>query len=276
MPGINQERKGSGALDRYAGVIEKHVHSLKWMREELLEMDSLAGPVMGISSWDDAVVIGFGGKKLVASVDGPYAKRLVMKSALIHAATDVAVKGGRPLFALDTLNGSEADIREMIGSLKKQSLAMGIPLLGGNTLADAGAEPRCSLTVVGELLLEEPIRDCTAKKGDVVALMGEPIWGAQDERIEKARKLFSAWFAILGEGIKIDAAKDVTKGGLVCALYEIAEKSRVSFELEGDIAFSMTRNLDNFLVCAPEESLRRMEGICAKAGCPVVRVGSIL
>jgi selenophosphate synthetase-related protein len=100
-------KKGEDAAGRYGGLIEKHVKSIEWIREELLEMDSLIHPVMGIASWDDSVVVDFGNKRLVASVDGPYKKRLVMKSALIHSATDVVVKGARPLFALDTVTGSE-------------------------------------------------------------------------------------------------------------------------------------------------------------------------
>jgi selenophosphate synthetase-related protein len=261
---------------KYDPLIEKHVRSLDWMRAELLEMDSLIDPVMGIKSWDDAVIVPFGGKKLVASVDGPYAKRLVGKSALIHSATDVVVKGAKPLFALDTLIGSEQDIREMISSLKEQALAMKIPILGGNTMVDPDAEPKCSLTVVGELLLAEPIRDCGACKGDVIFLLGEPIWGSQEERIEKAKTLFGAWFKILEKGVNIHASKDVTKGGLISAVYEVCEKSGRDYELSTKIPFSMTRNLDNFLVCVSDNELEKIEELCRESGAFFRAVGRIL
>ena len=256
-------------------LIEKHVRALDWMRDELMEMDSLINPVMGISSWDDAVIVDYKGKKLVVSVDGPYTKRLVMKSALIHSATDVMVKGAKPLFALDTVIGGLDDVKEMMASLKRQALAMNIPLLGGNTLFEE-AEPRCSLTVVGRLLSAEPIRDSGAKKGDILALLGEPLWGVQEERIIKANKLFDTWFTILDKDIKINASKDVTKGGLISAVYEISEKSSAKFVLEEKPPFSVTRNLDNFLLSVPEKSFQEIRDICKKTGCSFVAVGKIL
>ena len=95
-------------------VIKKYVLSLEWIRSELLDMDRLINPVLGIRDWDDATCIKFGNKKLIASIDGPYTKRLVMKSALIHATTDIVVKGAKPLFALDSLIGTQQDVSEMI------------------------------------------------------------------------------------------------------------------------------------------------------------------
>ena len=99
MPDIKRAKDGNGLEDRYSTLISKHVKSLGWLREELLEMDALANPIMGVNSWDDAVVVDFGGKRLVASTDGPYKKRLVMKSALIHAATASLSKAQGPFSA---------------------------------------------------------------------------------------------------------------------------------------------------------------------------------
>ena len=259
----------------YEEIIGKRVTSLKWLRQELLQMDYLAKPIMGIKDWDDACCVNFGNKKLVASVDGPYKKRLVMKSALIHAATDVLVKGAKPLFALDTVSGSENDVREMIKSLKIQALAMKIPILGGNTMIEEGTEPKCSLTVVGELLVKEPIRDNGAKENDSLILIGEPIWGEQNERIQKAKIMFATWYEILHAKIKLHAAKDVTKGGLVSTLYEISTKSKKKFILEDNIPFSMTRNLDNFLVAVSKKDCEKIEKICKKHKCGFCRIGKV-
>ncbi|MFH0859968.1 MAG: AIR synthase related protein [Candidatus Altiarchaeota archaeon] len=253
---------------------EKFVDSLLWIREELLEMDTLAEPVLGITAWDDPVVHPFGSKQLLVSADGPYTKRLVMKSALVHASTDVIVKGGRPLFALDCLIGEESDVREMIRSLKRQALSLKIPLLGGNTLFE-DAEPRCTLAVIGDLLLDEPIRDDGARPGDVIALVGEPIWGEQEERLEKAKLLFKTWYAILKK-TKINSSKDVTKGGLVSVVYEMERKSGRKFKLEEKIPYSITRNLDNFLVTLPEQELHRLEKICRKHDCPHTTIGRVV
>ena len=137
-------------------------------------------------------------------------------------------------------------------------------------------EPKCSLTVVGELLLEEPIRDCNARRKDILALIGEPIWGSQKERIPKARKLFETWFEILNSGIRINAAKDVTKGGLVSTLYEISKKSGVEFELKKTLPFTMTRNLDNFLISVSGENYEKIVRICMKNKCRILRVGTVM
>ncbi len=268
--------KKADVCGKYDSLIEKHINSLAWMKKEFAVMDPLIDPVMGIASWDDAVALNFGGKTLVASVDGPYTKRLVMKSALIHSATDIVVKGARPLFALDTLTGNIDDVKEMVSSLKEQALAMNIPILGGNTMIEPDAEPRCSMTVIGELLCDEPIRDCGACKGDAIALIGDPLWGSRAERIKKAKTLFKAWYALLEQGPNIHASKDVTKGGLISAVYEVCEKSGREYELYSDIPFSLTRNLDNFLVCVPENECKRIKAVCRDSGAGFYVVGRVM
>ncbi len=244
---------------------------VRWLRDVFLDFDGVSKPVMGIGDWDDAACVEVGKKRLVLSCDGPYKKRLVMKSALIHAATDVIVKGGRPLFALDTLSGPEKDVREMAESLRKQGLEMGIPIVGGNTNLEG--EPAASIFVAGELLLEKPIRDSTAKKGDFLILLGDPLWGGQEERFEKAKRLFGCWYKIIKRA-KINAAKDVTKGGLELTAKEIADKSGLSYGLF-DVKIHKYRNLDNFLVAVDSKNKKIMMGIAKKAGCPAAEVGKL-
>jgi len=256
-------------------LIRKHVESILWLRDELMEMDSIAKPLMGIRDWDDSVAVKFGGKTLIVSVDGPYAKRLVMKSALIHASTDVVVKGAMPLFALNTVIGTEPEIREMLQSLKRQAFEMRIPILGGNTFFKE-SEPRCSLTVIGELLKKEPIRDSTSQKGDILLLIGEPLWGEQEERIEKAKIMFRVWFEILDKGIDVHASKDVTKGGLVSAVYEMSQKSGLEFKLNKNLPLSMTRNLDNLLVAVSPDDHEGIQAVAEKNKCRIYRAGEVV
>lgn len=255
-------------------VIEKYVKEIEWIKDKLLPMDGLCNPLMGIKEWDDSVIVEFGNKKLVASADGPYTKRLVLKSALIHASTDVVVKGGRPLFTLDTIIGPRKDIEEMMDSLKRQAEQMKIPILGGNTLIE-DCEPRCSLTVVGEMLLDRPIRDSGAEEGDVIALLGEPIWGEQADRIQKALKLFNTWYDILEDKVKINSAKDVTKGGIISVVYEMEKKSKHKFKLKKQIPFSLTRNLDNFLLTLPEPEYKKLEKQTELHECSLEKIGVV-
>jgi selenophosphate synthetase-related protein len=245
-------------------------YDIDWIRELFLDFDKMSKPIMGIKDWDDAACLEVGDKKLVVSCDGPYEKRLVMKSALIHAATDVIVKGARPLFALDSLGGPKKDVKEMAESLKRQGMEMDIPIVGGNTKLDG--PPIASIFVVGELLLDEPIRDSGGKKGDTLLLLGEPIWGEQEERFAKAKRLFECWYALLDEGIKINAAKDVTKGGLKNTAKEIADHSGTGFELN-DLKLHMTRNLDNFLLAVDSKNAERIMSYTTRLG-PSFQVNS--
>jgi selenophosphate synthetase-related protein len=252
--------------------IRKYVVDIEWIRDRLSNMDEMLDPVLGIRDWDDAVCLDFKGK-LVASTDGPYTKRLVMKSALVHAATDVVVKGAKPIFALDTLIGVRKEVEDMLDSLKKQAEAIQLPLIGGNTLFE-DVEPRCNLIVVGKLLLDEPIRDSGAEKDDVIVLVGEPIWGEQNERLEKAKTLFQTWFDAL-ECVKFNSAKDVTKGGLVSVVYEMQEKSKKKFKLVEEIPYSQTRNLDNFIATLTEYEYVNLEKVCMQHDCRLVRIGTV-
>ncbi len=250
----------------------KGADELAWMRELLFPLDDMLKPVMGVRDWDDAACLEFNGR-LVVSADGPYAKRLVLKSALIHAAGDVVVKGARPLFALDTMIGPEEDVREMIEALKTQAEAMSIPLIGGNTLFD-DVEPRSSITVAGRLECKEPVRDNGAKEGDAIVLVGEPIWGTMDERMPKAKKLFTTWLQAVKE-TGIHAAKDVTKGGLRAVVREMEWKSGRKFKLDEKLPYPSGRNLDNFIATLTENECVNLEKICAKHGCKLTRIGTV-
>jgi len=254
--------------------IERFVKSIEFLREMFMEMDNIINPIMGISDWDDSVCIEFGKKKLLISIDGPYTKRLVMKSALIHASTDVVVKGGKPLFCLDALIGKRDDIIDMAESLKIQALEMRIPILGGNTLFE-DIDSRCSIAVIGELLIDEPIRDSNAKSDDILIIIGNPIWGNQYERIKKAKNLFKTWYEILNSGIRINASKDVTKGGLIPTIYEMSQKSGKKFNINKDLKVPLTRNLDNFLLSVPKESTDIIIEMCMRNNCPYHKIGYV-
>jgi len=113
-------------------------------------------------------------------------------------------------------------------------------------------------------------------QGDCLVLIGEPVWGGRRERIEKAKALFLSWFRILGSGADIHASKDVTKGGLISAVYEICRKSGRDYEFREDIPFSLTRNLDNFLICVSGKDMPVIEKICRNSGIPCHIVGAVI
>ena len=141
-------------------------------------------------------------------------------------------------------------------------------------MIEEDAAPSCNITIVGELIVDKPIRDSGAQSGDLLVLVGEPIWGTQKQRLEKAKNIFRTWFEII-HNIRINAAKDVTKGGLIATLQEISEKSGVGFKLEEEIPFPMTRNLDNFLVSISPDDYTTLETICKKEKCWIAKIGDV-
>lgn len=249
--------------------------------------DSLGSEILGLLDRDDAICLPFDKSRILFSADGPYAKRLVMLSALIHASTDILAKGGKPLFALDCLSGSEEDVLEMAKALAIQSKEMDIPILGGNTNCphDKGSimrfngDPCASIFICGKLLLDEPLRQSGAKSGDELLLFGEPLWGESKERLTKAKKLFSDWYILLDEirygKIAVNSAKDVTKGGIKETAKEIADASGLDFEIF-EVHLHLTRNLDCFLISADKKNASVIKTLCQRLGCPILEVGKLI
>ena len=53
----------------------------------------------GIKQGDDAIVIG----DTIVNMEGPYPMKIGRKTGLIHTCSDIVVMGGRPLFALNSM-----------------------------------------------------------------------------------------------------------------------------------------------------------------------------
>ncbi len=231
---------------------------------------------VGLADFDDAAVVSVE-DGLVVSADGPYAFRLVRKSAVVHAATDVLVVGGRPRFVVDTIIApSEEGALEAAECIGRQARELGLEVLGGNTMVeDDVEEPKVSLTIMGELVAPEPITDEGAEPGDVVVLVGEPIHGGFEERMEKARRLFRAFPEVARRGL-VKAAKDVTKGGLVAMAALVCAKSGVGMRLDSVPYSSITRNWDNVLAVVEEDDVEEVLRVCSECECPVSVVGRVV
>ncbi len=235
------------------------------------------GVVVGLDDFDDGAVLEPLGSRLVVSADGPYAFRLVRKSAVVHAATDVLAMGGEPRYLVDTVIAPDRDgAVEAIRCVAEQARALGLVVLGGNTMIeDDVEEPKVSLTVMGPLVAPEPLRDDAAEPGHEVVLVGEPIHGDTGERMEKARRLFDAFPRVAEAGL-VRAAKDVTKGGLVAMAALVCAKSGVGMDLHSVPYPSLTRNWDNILVTVEPGDSEEVVSMCAERGCPACVIGEVV
>ena len=62
----------------------------------------------------------------------------------------------------------------------------------------------------------------------------------------------------------------------MATLYEISKKSNMKFDIEDEIPFSMTRNLDNFLIFISPEKYEDILEICKKNDLSLYEIGRVL
>ena len=79
----------------------------------------------------------------------------------------------------------------------------------------------------------------------------------------------------IDSGIRINASKDVTKGGLIPTIYEMSQKSGKKFNINKDLKVPLTRNLDNFLLSVPKESTDIIIEMCMRNNCPYHKIGYV-
>jgi selenophosphate synthetase-related protein len=191
-------------LERLLEHIEETNFCRRLLREVPEEWKTIIGPLQG----DDATVIEVNGERLVINMEGPYPAKIGRKTAIIHSAADVVVTGGEPIVAFDAVQAeSEEQAEGILEDLRKQAEGLGIKILGGNTQSHPDLVPCVSVVVIGRLIADEPIPDGTAREGDALVFLGEPVRGDVGDRVYKAKVKFNAFLRFLREGIDVSAAR---------------------------------------------------------------------
>jgi len=206
---------------------------------------------------DDAALLSFGGKELVATSDimfssthfpnGMKAEHIGRKIAIANLS-DLAAMGAAPLamlFSFGVPTSFEvAELRRVIRGINGVCSGYDAPFVGGDTKR-ARELTICGIAI-GEVEKERALRRCNAKVGDVVAVTGEIGNAALGLRmmlkgIRKPSKLINAFTnpkARISEGRAIaecavgTAGMDITDG-LLFSAGEIARMSGVCLSLEG-------------------------------------------
>jgi len=213
---------------------------------------------------EDSSVIDLEGRRLVISTDpitgaGEGAGRL----AILVTANDVAASGGEPLAALLTVILPVGTATERVQAIMEEAHAaaqeLGIALVGGHTEVAPGVrQPILSATVVGkelEDLPHAPVTSGGAHPGDAILLTkGAGVEGtailAHDfaaqllergvgEKMLVRARAFSGRISVVEEAVAAaragaSAMHDVTEGGVLGALYEMAEASGVGMTVRQD------------------------------------------
>lgn len=252
----------------------EHMMETNYPRKEFWKMDSkIPELISGIRAGDDAVVIG----KNVINMEGPYPLKLGSKTALIHTSCDVVAMGAQPLYAMDAIQAeNEEEIKMAVDGLKKQSIGLNIPIVGGNTQTVENLKSCMSVAVFGELISDKIIRDGGAKENDIIIMLGHPVEGDIGERVQKAKNKFETYLEIIkNDDIEVHACKDASRGGWLCNLLEMLVKAKKGIEINSIPYPRATRYLGTYLICINEEDLDKVLDITIEKRCPAVPFGRI-
>ncbi len=251
----------------------EHMMETNYPRKEFWTMDSKVPELIsGIRAGDDAVVIG----KNVINMEGPYPLKLGSKTALIHTSCDVVAMGAKPIYAMNAIQAeNEEEIKMAVDGLKKQSIGLNIPIVGGNTQTVDELKSCVSVVVFGNLIGDKIIKDGGAKDGDIIAMLGHPVEGDIGERVQKAKNKFDTYLTLLKSGIDIHACKDASRGGWLCNILEMLVKAKKGVEINAIPYPRATRYLGTYLVCIDESDLNDTLNIAVDNRCPIIPFGRI-
>ncbi|AEF95599.1 AIR synthase related protein [Methanotorris igneus] len=249
-----------------------HMMETNYPRREFWNMDDkIPNLISGIRAGDDAVVVG----KSVINMEGPYPLKLGSKTALIHTACDVVAMGAKPKFALNAIQAeNEEEIKIAVDGLKKQSIGLDIPIIGGNTQTVKELKSCICVAVFGELITDKVVKDGNAKEDDVLIMLGHPVEGDIGERIYKAKNKFDTYLEIV-KNIDVHACKDASRGGWLCNLLEMLVKARKGVEIFSIPYPRATRYLGTYIISVNKEDVKDVLDIALQNRCPAVTFGKI-
>ena len=216
------------------------------------------GPAVGV----DAAVVRVGNADLVVATDPvTFATDQIGWYAVTVNANDVAVCGATPRFflaaALLPVDAGPETAEAIFAGLADACKAMDVLLVGGHTERTAGLDrPIVCGTMLGDLEGRQPVTSAAAEPGDVAILTkgaaieatalvarerGDQLAETVDAQVlERARNfLFDPGINVVEDArIARDggahALHDVTEGGVVTGLWEMARASGLGIEVDAD------------------------------------------
>lgn len=237
---------------------------------------------------DDCAVIEVGGESLVLTTDmmaegshfRPDADMADVAWKLVAVnLSDLASKGAEPVGVLLGYALGKDDARFLEG-LGEALAAFGVPLLGGDTIAAAGASTFC-ITAIGSAA-HRPVPSRTgATPGDgvyVTGTLGRAMLGY--EGAQDHRAAFDRPTPRLAEGRAlaphVSAMMDVSDG-LLLDSWRMAEASRVTFQLErAAIPVADTARLEECVRWGDDYELLFTASYGTALPVPATRIGTVL
>ena len=229
------------------------------------------------STGEDCSAVDIGNELCVLSTDpitatGSNAGYLVVHINCNDAASAGAEPVGILLTALMPYGSTEEDLSQIISGAYKAASELGIEILGGHTeITTAVNKPVLSGTVVGRTKNKKFISSASAKVGqDIIMTKWAAIEGTSiiaEDNEDKLKHLISKdmlmeakslskYISVVKEGMiaadfGASAMHDATEGGILGAVWEIAECSKVGVEI----------NADNIPVCESTKKICEIANI---------------
>jgi hydrogenase maturation factor len=221
---------------------------------QLLSKVNVSDPrvVLGPSPGEDAALIDFGDRYLVAKTDPiTFATDLIGWYVVQVNANDIAVMGATPRWLMATLllpeGTSEDSASAMFDQVREACDDLGIALIGGHTeVAYDLPRPIAVGAMLGEVAKDRVVLTSGARPGDAIvvtkgiAIEGTAILAREseddlirsgvDERLVRTAKeyLFSPGISVVTDAtvaygaVEVHSMHDPTEGGLATALLEVA------------------------------------------------------
>ncbi|MHA1505839.1 MAG: AIR synthase family protein [Candidatus Asgardarchaeia archaeon] len=216
--------------------------------------DVIIGPKLG----EDAAVVKVNTKMIVVSTDPITGAVDEIGRLVVNVnANDIATYGVRPKFMLVNIllpeGTEEDDLKKIVEQMSEAAKKLGVSIIGGHSEVTRNVRgPTVVGFMIGEILGDRIINTGGAKEGDLifmtkkVGIEGTAILSSDcsdfleifmdEDEIEEARS-YREMTSVVKDGVVaakcrgVHAMHDPTEGGVVGALFEMAEASGLGFEV---------------------------------------------
>ncbi len=209
---------------------------------------------------EDCCVIDFGDYEGIFSTDPiTGANENVGRLAVHINCNDIASSGGEPVGLLVTIlapiSSSLEDINKVMNEIDEESAKIGVEIIGGHTeVTSAVNKMVISITVIGKNIKGKSIKTAGAKVGDdIIVTKALGLEGTyilindyedrikkilSEEEIQFGKSLINR-ISVLDEGkiggeFGVNSMHDITEGGLLGGLFEVAMASNKGFKIFDD------------------------------------------
>lgn len=206
---------------------------------------------------EDCSVVKFGEYECVLSTDPITGAQLNSgKLAVNINCNDIASCGVEPLGILVTILAPEKieleEIKDLMSEISSEAKKLNVEILGGHTEVTAAVNKMIiSCTVIGKTLGGKAVATSGAKYGDDIivtknlCLEGTSIIANDykhllddlltEDEINEAREYINSISVVkegkLGGNFGVNSMHDITEGGILGAIWEVAKASKVGFEI---------------------------------------------